>query len=60
MRGLKSLFQNSLGPSQTNGLSFRKFETRLPNGREPVPNSIPSRGHHEVIVIPGFETVKSP
>ena len=36
------------------------LQTRLPNGREPVPNSIPSRGHHEVIVITGFETVKSP
>ena len=48
--------------TDNNAVSFRsgEFQTRLPNGREPVPNSIPSRGHHEVIVIPGFETVKSP
>ena len=47
--------------TDNNGLSFRSegFQTRLPNGREPVPYSIRSRGLHEVIVITGFETMKS-
>ena len=48
--------------TDNNAVSFRSggFETHLPNGREAVPNSIRSRGLHEVIVITGFETMKSP
>ena len=45
----------------TAAVSFRRggFQTHLPNGREAVPNSTPSRGLHEAIVITGFEAVKS-
>ena len=57
--GRKSRHSRENG-NQSPELVKQTLETRLPNGREAVPNSIRSRGLHEVIVIPGFETVKSP